>query len=100
MIGRRRVLVSLAGAAAMSGAGVLAAACAAGAGSVPASGRVAGRPAGSWARAIEVPGLGALNRGGDAFVGSVSCGSAGNCAAGGTYTGGAGHTQAFVVNQS
>jgi len=30
----------------------------------------------------------------------VSCGSAGNCAAGGTYTGGAGHTQAFVVNQS
>jgi hypothetical protein len=55
---------------------------------------------GTWGTAIEIPGLGGLNAGGNASVTSVSCHSAGNCAAGGTYTGGAGHTQAFVVNQS
>ena len=43
------------------------------------------RPAGSWGRAIEAPGLGALNMGGSAGVDSVSCGSAGSCAAGGYY---------------
>jgi len=40
---------------------------------------------GVWGTAIEVPGMGALNTAGDAGVTSVSCGSAGNCAAGGTY---------------
>ena len=40
---------------------------------------------GRWGKAIEVPGLGALNTGGDAVVNSVSCASAGNCAAGGYY---------------
>ncbi|HEX2322792.1 MAG TPA: hypothetical protein VHJ18_27770 [Streptosporangiaceae bacterium] len=44
--------------------------------------------AGPWGRAIEVPGLGALNKGADAIdvsgVSSFSCASAGNCAAGGT----------------
>ena len=39
---------------------------------------------GRWGKAIEVPGLGALNTGGYAEVNSVSCGSAGSCAAGGT----------------
>jgi hypothetical protein len=43
------------------------------------------RPASSWARAIEVPGLRALAKGGGGQVTSVSCGSAGNCAAGGEY---------------
>jgi hypothetical protein len=43
------------------------------------------RAAGSWGQAIEVPGLGALNKSGDAQVTSVSCASAGNCAAGGYY---------------
>jgi len=47
-----------------------------------------------------VPGLGALNRGGDAFVGSVSCGSAGNCAAGGYYTDSGRHQQGFVVSEN
>jgi len=61
---------------------------------------VASEANGTWGTAIEIPGLGALNAGGNASVTSVSCGSAGNCAAGGTYTGAAGHTQAFVVNQS
>jgi hypothetical protein len=36
---------------------------------------------GRWSKAIEVPGVGALES--DTWVSSVSCGSAGNCAAGG-----------------
>ncbi len=55
--------------------------------------------AGSWRHAIEVPGLGALNAGGNAWVFSVSCGSAGNCAAGGQYADGSGHIQAFVASE-
>jgi hypothetical protein len=53
--------------------------------------RVAGavRPAGVWGRAVEVPGLGALDKGGNAGVNSVSCASARSCAAGGTYFSGA-----------
>ncbi len=46
---------------------------------------VASEKNGVWGQAIEVPGLGALNTGGDADVYSVSCASAGNCAAGGRY---------------
>jgi len=53
---------------------------------------------GRWRKAIEVPGLGALNKGGLASVSSVSCASAGNCAAGGNY-GAPGHQQGFVVSQ-
>ena len=55
---------------------------------------------GVWGRAMEVPGSGALNKGGDARVNSVSCPSAGNCAAGGNYFDGSGHRQGFVVNRS
>src|SRR6266487_2885673 len=70
-----------------------------GAGDASAIG-VAGQP-GSWGRAIEVPGLGALNKGGtadlSAAVSSVSCASAGNCAAGGYYTNRHHHTQGFVA---
>ncbi len=51
-------------------------------------GFVAVERSGRWGRAIEVPGLGVLNKGDRAAVNSVSCGSAGNCAAGGTYDGG------------
>jgi uncharacterized protein YunC (DUF1805 family) len=55
---------------------------------------------GTWRTAIEVPGSGALNKGGNANVFSVSCGSAGNCSAGGYYTTDSyGHTQAFVVSE-
>src|SRR5260221_14761863 len=43
-----------------------------------------------WGRAIEVPGLGTLNAGGEAQVSAVSCASAGNCAAGGSEEGRAG----------
>jgi hypothetical protein len=54
---------------------------------------------GSWGKAIEVPGSGALNSGGNAAVLSVSCESARNCAAGGFYRDGSGHQQAFVVSE-
>ncbi len=53
---------------------------------------------GSWGRVIEVPGLAALNtgKGGGAEVSAVSCGSPGNCAAGGSYWDRRGQ-QAFVA---
>src|SRR5258707_6207868 len=46
----------------------------------------AGAPAGSWGRAIEVPGLAALDKVRGAVVVSVSCGSAGDCAGAGVYS--------------
>ena len=55
---------------------------------------------GRWGRAIEVPGSGALNKGGDGVVNSVSCGSPHNCAAGGSYLDRSGHTLAFIVSQT
>ncbi|HEX9518287.1 MAG TPA: hypothetical protein VF940_19145, partial [Streptosporangiaceae bacterium] len=55
---------------------------------------------GVWGRAVEVPGLGFLNKGGNARVSSVSCASPGNCTAGGDYTSDAsGRLQAFVVSE-
>src|SRR5438552_1709667 len=44
---------------------------------------VVSQVSGTWHTAIEVPGTAALNRGGGAVILSVSCGSAGNCSAGG-----------------
>ena len=55
--------------------------------------------AGSLGRAIEVPGLAALNTGGDAQVTSVSCASAGNCTAGGYYNRSRSGQQGFVVDE-
>jgi hypothetical protein len=40
---------------------------------------------GVWGKAITVPGLSALNKGGNAGVTSVSCASAASCVAGGDY---------------
>jgi hypothetical protein len=54
---------------------------------------------GNWGNATQVPGTAALDTGGIASVGSVSCGSAGNCAASGSYTD-SGGTQAFVANEA
>jgi hypothetical protein len=63
-------------------------------------GFVAVERSGVWGQAVEVPGLGALNKGGNAGVSSVSCASPGNCAAGGNYTtDAAGSAQAFVVSE-
>jgi hypothetical protein len=53
---------------------------------------------GHWGQAIEVPGPGALNQAGNGLVRSVSCGSPGNCAAGGTYVSG-GRQEGFVVSE-
>ena len=55
--------------------------------------------AGIWRKAIEVPGSSALNKGGNADVNSVSCASAGNCAAVGFYRDGSGRGQVFVVSE-
>jgi PASTA domain-containing protein len=55
---------------------------------------------GSWGDAVEVPGTATLNSGGYAYVGSVSCGAVGACAAGGRYRDGSGHDQAFVVSET
>ncbi len=55
---------------------------------------------GTWGKAIEVPGSGALNAGGETRVLQVSCGSAGNCAAGGDYKDGSGNFQTWVVSET
>jgi hypothetical protein len=60
---------------------------------------VASEVNGKWGTAIEVPGTAALNGRGHADVGSVSCGSAGNCAVAGSYVDSANHTQVFVASQ-
>ena len=86
------VRVVLLGAAAAGGAAPLAAADAG-----VASAAITVTQAGAWGTAIEVPGLGAVNTDGNAHVDSVSCGSAGNCAAAGFYQG-AGQ-QGFVVTE-
>jgi hypothetical protein len=59
---------------------------------------VASEVAGTWQAAVEVPGTAALNAGGHAQVNSVSCGSAGNCSAGGVYTDSSGHGQGFTAS--
>ncbi len=63
-------------------------------------GFVASERNGRWGKAIEVPGLGALNTGGGVDVSAVSCAPAGSCAAGGFYTDRRGHSQGFAVNQT
>jgi hypothetical protein len=60
-------------------------------------GFVASEQNGRWGQAIAVPGLTALNTGRDAEVSSVSCASAGNCAAGGYYSQGELNRQGFVA---
>jgi len=58
---------------------------------------------GRWARAIEIPGFTALNQEGFGDLASVSCFSAGNCVAGGSYAAPAdfagGAYEAFVANE-
>jgi hypothetical protein len=56
---------------------------------------------GTWGSAEETPGTAALDQSNPgAAVGSVSCPSAGNCAASGYYTNSSGDTQSFVINQT
>jgi hypothetical protein len=53
---------------------------------------------GAWGSAEPVPGLAAFNTGGDAGIHSVSCGSAGNCSAGGSYSA-SNYFYVFVVTE-
>jgi len=69
------------------------------AGKEVAAGARGGVLSGSWGTAQEVPGTAALNKGGNGGVNSVSCASAGNCGAAGSYTDGSGHFLAFVVTE-
>jgi hypothetical protein len=64
--------------------------------------RAAGRDAsgGTWGKAEPVPGLAALNTGGQVYFNSLSCASAGNCSAGGSYADSSDSMQAFVVSQA
>src|SRR6516225_5899678 len=59
---------------------------------------------GTWGTAAEIPGSNRLNHGGQAAIGTVSCATATNCGAGGSYTSGFSSTapivQAFVVNKT
>ena len=98
MVRRRLILVFGAGATAMWAAGLLAVPSA-GASLTGVAVRPASVPAGAWGRATWVPGLGVLNKGGDASVGPVSCTSAGNCVAGGHYADRHRHSQGFVVSE-
>jgi hypothetical protein len=61
---------------------------------------VASERNGTWHTAIEVPGTGALNNGGNAYVNSVSCAPADHCAVGGSYEDDSGNTQAFVASHT
>src|SRR5258706_609129 len=96
---RRHKVVMVLAAAALWCAAPLATGCAAPAGVAGAAAGAAARAA-TWRAAIEVPGTGGLNKGGNAAVNSVSCASAGNCAAAGGYTDGSGHRQAFVASEA
>jgi hypothetical protein len=69
------------------------------AGSLQWQGFVVSEVNGAWGKAEAIPGLAALNQGGDARVNSVSCASAGHCSAGGSYADVSGAGQAFVVSE-
>jgi len=68
-------------------------------GQLPTEAYVADEVNGTWGDAIEVPGTAALNTGQVAAVNSLSCPSAGNCAAGGFFDDSSGARLAFVVNE-
>ena len=55
---------------------------------------------GKWGSAEEVPGTALLNTGGEASISSVSCPSAGNCSAAGTFYDASDDQQLFVLNQT
>ena len=60
---------------------------------------VADETAGTWQPAEEVPGTAGLNLGGNGEVLAVSCGSPGNCSAGGLYTDSGENQQAFLASE-
>jgi hypothetical protein len=94
-VGPRAFIVAVAAAvflsALLTGAGMAAARM-----PVAAGARAAGS-GGAWGKAQEVPGVAAL---GPSVIISVSCASAGNCSAGGSYEDGTRVSRAFVVSQA
>src|SRR5580692_4418561 len=54
---------------------------------------------GKWGPAVQVPGSATLNKGGFAQLNSVSCPTAGNCSAGGSYAASGASTQPMVVTE-
>jgi hypothetical protein len=68
-------------------------------GAYPYEAFVADEVDGTWGNAIEVPGIAALNLGGDSVLTSLSCPSAGNCVVGGFYGGSSLTPQAFVADE-
>ncbi len=54
---------------------------------------------GRWGKAFEIPGTASLNAGGDADLATVSCPSAGDCAATGSYEASSGALEIFVVSE-
>jgi hypothetical protein len=60
---------------------------------------VASEVNGRWDPAVEVPAIARLNAGGLAQILTISCVSAGDCAAAGSYQNGAGDTVTFVANE-
>jgi hypothetical protein len=55
---------------------------------------------GVWMQAMEVPGSGALNAGGNAQLVTLSCGAPGECSAGGSYTDLSNGIQSLLVNET
>src|SRR5262249_3696310 len=95
----RRSTMAAAGAAAVLCLAFLNAAGVRAAGAHAAAVARAAAAGGIWGKAEKVPGLAALNQGGFAEISSVSCASAGNCAAVGFYSTASLHHQAFVVSE-
>src|SRR5690242_9544482 len=65
---------------------------------VTGAGVAAAASGGTWGTAREMPGTAALDQGLPAEALSVSCASAGNCSAGGTYADVPDSSQAFVAS--
>jgi len=61
---------------------------------------VASQVNGTWHTAQRVPGIAALNPGGNSLLSSMSCAAAGNCSAGGNFAVNTAHQQAFVVSET
>ena len=61
---------------------------------------VASQTGGTWGKAIQVPGTGALSQGKGGYVTSVSCTVAGTCSAVGTYVDSSFGQQVFVVSRT
>lgn len=58
-----------------------------------------GSSSGTWGKAVEIPGLGRLNTGGDVDLSAISCTAPGQCGAGGQYGAANGKEDGFVVSQ-